>query len=67
MLQLMRMVQLEPSNYYKVINHLRQDKRMYSDIVAVLDTEYFGTKKLPVSTLPAGQTGNADYMLIALA
>ena len=44
MLQVTRKVEDEPSNYYKLINHLRQNKEKYIDIVAVLDAEYFGTR-----------------------
>lgn len=41
-------VKLHPSNYYKLINHLRQNKK-YSDVVNVMDAEYFGIRKLPAS------------------
>lgn len=45
-----RKVENEPSNYYKLINHLRQIKEKYTDIVAVLDAEYFGIRAFPAST-----------------
>ena len=49
MLQIMSQVELEPSNYYKLINHLRHDKKKYTDIINLLDVTYFG--------LPCHQSG----------
>lgn len=54
LLQVMRKVKLEPSNYYKIINYLRQDKRKYGDTVDILDSEYFGIRDFPESKLPQG-------------
>lgn len=53
-LEVLRAVKLEPSSY---INYLRHDKRKYSDIVGVLDAEYFVNSKLPMFVLPYGQLG----------
>ncbi len=43
-------VKLDPSKYYKLLNHLRQDERQNYAIVEILDSEYFGIRKLPPST-----------------
>ena len=45
--QIIRRVILEPNNYYKLINHLRLKKGRFSDIVDMLDAEYFGTRQFP--------------------
>ena len=34
-------VELNPKNYDKFVNHLRQNRRMYKDIVEILDDEYY--------------------------
>lgn len=47
--QVMGKVKHEPSNYYKLINYLRQNKKKYDNIVDVLDAEYFGIRKCPAS------------------
>ena len=49
--KIMEKVKLESRNYYKLINHLRLDKRNV-DIVDILDAEYFGVP------MPHGKTGN---------
>ena len=53
-LQVMRRVELEPCNYYKFINCLRQNKLKYGDVVAILDAQYFGIKDVAVSYGQAG-------------
>ena len=64
-LQVIRKVKIEPSNYYKLINHLRQAKRKYqSDIVDLIDAEYFGIRKLPASGLP-DQRATGKHCLLA--
>ncbi len=34
-------VELNPKNYHKFVDHLRRDRRMYRDIVEILDDEYY--------------------------
>ena len=36
-------VELNPKNYHKFVDHLRQNMRMYRDIVEILDDEYHYT------------------------
>lgn len=48
-LQVMEKVKMETRNFYKLVNHLRQDKK-YGDVVCILDAEYFGVKDLSADT-----------------
>ncbi len=34
-------VELNPKNYHKFVDHLRRNRRMYRDIVEILDDEYY--------------------------
>ncbi len=34
-------VELNPKNYHKFVDHLRRDRRMYRDIMEILDDKYY--------------------------
>ncbi len=34
-------LELNPKNYHKFVDHLCRDRRMYRDIVEILDDEYY--------------------------
>ena len=34
-------VELNPKNYHKFVDHLRQNRRLYRDIMEILDDEYY--------------------------
>lgn len=55
-MQIRNCVKLSRSKYHKLVNYLRQNSSQHDDIVHILDSEYFGIRKLPSSRLP-GQTG----------
>lgn len=58
MLQIRNCVDLESSKYHKLVNHWRQDKGLHDGIVQILDSEYFGIRKL----LTHGQSGSYVYL-----
>ena len=49
-------VSLNPANYYTFVNHMRQNTRVYGDIVGILD-KYYGTSVSPAASInpPSGR------------
>ena len=49
-------VELNPRNYYKMVDHLRQNRIRYGDIVEILDQEYHGSTSPGVPVSGPGNT-----------